>query len=109
MRISDWSSDVCSSDLEPGRLVTTKDLLGTPYVLNVWGSWCPECRVEHPVLSRFALTKRVRVLGYNLKDEPEDALRWLEQFGNPYMLVLADRDGREIGRASCRERVCPSV
>src|SRR3546814_3689312 len=94
MRISDWSSDVCSSDLEPGRLVTTKDLLGTPYVLNVWGSWCPECRVEHPVLSRFALTKRVRVLGYNLKDEPEDALRWLEQFGNPYMLVLADRDGR---------------
>ena len=79
---------------EPGRLVTSKDLLGTPYVLNVWGSWCPECRVEHPVLTRFALGKRVRVLGYNLKDEPEDALRWLEQFGNPYMLVMADRDGR---------------
>src|SRR5690606_16359141 len=46
---------------EPGRLVTSKDLLGAPYVLNVWGSWCPECRVEHPVLTRFALTKRVRV------------------------------------------------
>src|SRR3546814_1089791 len=57
---------------EPGRLVTTKDLLGTPYVLNVWGRWCPECRVEHPVLSRFALTKRVRVLGYNLKDGSEE-------------------------------------
>ena len=79
---------------EPGRLVTSRELLGTPYVLNVWGSWCPECRVEHPVLTRFALGKRVRVLGYNLKDEPADALRWLEQFGNPYMLVMADRDGR---------------
>jgi cytochrome c biogenesis protein CcmG, thiol:disulfide interchange protein DsbE len=79
---------------EPGRLVTSKDLRGAPYVLNVWGSWCPECRVEHPVLSRFAMTKRVRVIGYNLKDEHADALRWLEQFGNPYMLVLADEDGR---------------
>src|SRR3546814_20912132 len=57
---------------EPGRLVTTKDLLGPPYVLNVWGSWCPECRVDHPVLSRFALTTRVPVLGYHLKDEPEE-------------------------------------
>jgi cytochrome c biogenesis protein CcmG/thiol:disulfide interchange protein DsbE len=79
---------------EPGRMVSSKDLAGAPYVLNVWGSWCPECRVEHPVLTRFALTKRVRVVGYDLKDEPADALRWLEQFGNPYMLVLADRDGR---------------
>jgi cytochrome c biogenesis protein CcmG/thiol:disulfide interchange protein DsbE len=79
---------------EPGRSVSSSDLAGAPYVLNVWGSWCPECRVEHPVLTRFALSKRVRVVGYNLKDEPEDALRWLERFGNPYMLVLADRDGR---------------
>jgi len=79
---------------EPGRLVTSKELLGAPYVLNVWGSWCPECRIEHPVLSNFAMTKRVRVIGYNLKDEHNDALKWLEQFGNPYMLVLSDYDGR---------------
>ena len=79
---------------EPTRNVRGDSLRGAPYALNVWGSWCPECRVEHPVLSRFAMTKRVRVIGYNLKDEPEDALAWLERFGNPYMLVLADRDGR---------------
>ncbi len=78
----------------PERRVTNADLAGEPYVMNVWGSWCPECRVEHPVLTRFALTKRVRFVGYNLKDEREDALRWLEQFGNPYMLVLADVEGR---------------
>jgi len=79
---------------ESGRLVSKRELLGAPYVLNVWGSWCPECRVEHPVLSKFALTKRVRVIGYNLKDEHAEALKWLEQFGNPYMLVLTDYDGR---------------
>ena len=72
----------------------TAELRGEPFVLNVWGSWCPECRVEHPVLTRFAETKRVRVVGYNLKDEPADALRWLDQFGNPYWLVVTDYDGR---------------
>jgi cytochrome c biogenesis protein CcmG, thiol:disulfide interchange protein DsbE len=46
------------------------------------------------VLTRFAESKRVRVIGYNLNDEPDEALRWLEQFGNPYWLVVADRDGR---------------
>src|SRR5690606_38431359 len=63
--------------------------------LNVWGSWCPGCRVEHPVITRFAETRRVRVVGYNWKDEHADALRWLEQFGNPYWLVLVDYDGRK--------------
>ncbi len=79
---------------EAGRLVTLDDLKGAPFVLNVWGSWCPECRVEHPVLTRFAETKRVRVIGYNWKDEHADAMRWLEQFGNPFWVVLADQDGR---------------
>lgn len=77
----------------PERRVTAADLRGEPYLLNVWGSWCPACRDEHPVLTRFADTKRVRVVGYNWKDEPADALRWLEQFGNPYWLVLADLEG----------------
>ena len=79
---------------EAGRLVTDADLRGAPYVLNVWGSWCPTCREEHPILTRFALTKRVRVIGYNWKDERADALHWLEQLGNPYLLVLADPEGR---------------
>lgn len=79
---------------EPTRTVRLADLRGQPFLLNVWGSWCVECRVEHPVLTRFAETKRVRVVGYNWKDEPADALRWLEQFGNPFWLVLADVEGR---------------
>ena len=79
---------------EPTRTVRLQDLRGQPFLLNVWGSWCVECRVEHPVLTRFAETKRLRVVGYNWKDEPADALRWLEQFGNPFWLVLADVEGR---------------
>ncbi len=78
---------------EPARKVSSKELRGEAYVLNVWASWCKECQLEHPVITRFAETKRVRVIGYNWKDEREDALRWLEQFNNPYWLVLSDDQG----------------
>ena len=62
---------------DPQHTVRLADLRGQPFLLNVWGSWCVECRVEHPVLTRFAETKRLRVVGYNWKDEPADALRCL--------------------------------
>ena len=81
---------------EPGRLVSLADLKGAPFVLNVWGSWCPTCREEHPVLTRFAETKRVRVIGLDWKDDPADARRWLEQFGNPYWMVLTDQAGGTV-------------
>ena len=79
---------------DPSYTVSDAQLRGAPYLLNVWGSWCPTCRDEHPVISRFAETKRVRVIGYDWKDDRNDALRWLEQLGNPYMVVLADEEGR---------------
>lgn len=78
---------------EPGRLVRGADLRGQPYLLNVFGSWCPACREEHPVVTRFAESRRVRVVGYNWKDTRADSLRWLEQFGNPYWLVVTDEGG----------------
>jgi cytochrome c biogenesis protein CcmG/thiol:disulfide interchange protein DsbE len=79
---------------EPGRMLTLEQLKGEPFVLTVWGSWCVSCRVEHPVKTRFAETRRVRVVGYDWKDEPADALAWLQQFGNPFWVVVSDYEGR---------------
>ena len=79
---------------EPDRRIGNRDLLGEPFLLNVWGSWCPNCQVEHPVISELARSGKVRIVGYNYKDEPADAQRWLDQFGNPYHLNIVDADGR---------------
>ena len=79
---------------EPGRQVTQAQLLGKPFLLNVWGSWCVNCRDEHPQLLALRESGRIRIVGYNYKDPAEDAQRWLDTFGNPYQLVLADEDGR---------------
>jgi cytochrome c biogenesis protein CcmG/thiol:disulfide interchange protein DsbE len=79
---------------QAGQLFGSRDLQGAPYLLNVWGSWCAACRDEHPVLTRFAETKRLRVVGFNWNDEHADALAWLERFGNPYWVVVTDREGK---------------
>lgn len=77
------------------HIVDSKTLLGEPYLLNVWGSWCVNCREEHPVITRLASGGIVRVIGYNYKDETADANRWILQMGNPYAMVLVDADGRK--------------
>ena len=78
---------------EPQKSLSRKDLLGRPYLLNVFGSWCPTCQDEHPFLMREGKSLGVRLIGLDWKDEPEAAKRWLQQFGNPYETIIADEDG----------------
>src|SRR3546814_5491645 len=85
MRISDWSSDVCSSDL--WQMLATRSPAS--------GQWR-----HYPAIMR-----------------PEAIFAWAEP-GRAYAgQVVEGDDGRyyfyasvvEIGRASCRERVCQYV
>jgi cytochrome c biogenesis protein CcmG/thiol:disulfide interchange protein DsbE len=75
-------------------MVSDQDLLGQPFLLNVWASWCPTCRYEHPVITDLAESGIVRVIGLNYRDEAADAQQWLRRFGNPYEFSLADFSGR---------------
>ena len=64
------------------------------WLLNVWASWCVSCRAEHPVLVELAKQQIVPVIGLNYKDQPDDAKKWLQHFGDPYLLSISDIDGR---------------
>jgi cytochrome c biogenesis protein CcmG/thiol:disulfide interchange protein DsbE len=77
----------------PAKSVGSADLAGKPYLLNVFASWCFACRDEHPVLMRERTRLGVPLVGFNYKDEPDDAKRWLAQYGNPYDIVIADYPG----------------
>ena len=79
---------------DPSRQLATADMRGQVWVLNVWASWCVSCRAEHEVITKLAARNLVTVIGLNYKDEPDDAARWLKQFGNPYAASVMDQDGR---------------
>jgi len=79
---------------EPDRVLTNDDLIGSPFLLNVWASWCPTCRVEHPFIEQLAASGALRVVGFNYRDETADAQAWLRRFGDPYEVSLQDYSGR---------------
>ena len=79
---------------QPERVLTNEDLVGQPFLLNVWASWCPTCRIEHPFIADLAESGALRVIGFNYKDELDDAQAWLARFGDPYDITLQDYSGR---------------
>jgi cytochrome c biogenesis protein CcmG, thiol:disulfide interchange protein DsbE len=63
-------------------------------IINVFSSWCGGCRNEHPMLLQLAKDKRFTLIGLNWKDDPENARKFLETYGNPFVKVGADILGR---------------
>jgi cytochrome c biogenesis protein CcmG/thiol:disulfide interchange protein DsbE len=85
---------VLQSLTDPSRQVDSKTLAGKPYVFNVWGTWCAECRAEHPALLALARRGDLTLIGLDWKDEHQEALSYLAALGNPYAQVASDDDGR---------------
>jgi len=73
--------------------IGSRDIVGKVALVNVWGTWCVECRHEHAFLLRLAKSG-MPVFGLNLKDDRPTAQRWLETLGNPYVTSAFDEDGR---------------
>lgn len=72
----------------------TQSLKGKVTLVNVWASWCAPCRIEHPLLMELARDERIAIAGFNYKDSPENARRFLGELGNPYDAIGVDDAGR---------------
>jgi cytochrome c biogenesis protein CcmG/thiol:disulfide interchange protein DsbE len=74
------------------QLVTRREVVGEVALFNVWATWCISCRVEHPYLGQLA-SQGVPIYGINYKDDDADAIKWLQQLGDPYRLSIVDAEG----------------
>jgi cytochrome c biogenesis protein CcmG/thiol:disulfide interchange protein DsbE len=70
------------------------DLRGEVSLVNVFASWCPQCREEHPLIMQMKSQNVVTIHGLNYKDRPDDAAKWLDELGDPYTRTGADLNGR---------------
>jgi cytochrome c biogenesis protein CcmG/thiol:disulfide interchange protein DsbE len=79
---------------DPSKTFSNRELAGKPYVLNIWGTWCPGCRHEHGALMEIAHRAEVPLIGVDWNDDRERAMSWLQQLGNPYTVTAFDGEGR---------------
>jgi len=79
------------------KTVTKADLVGDIILLNVWATWCPTCKYEHPYLLEIAtnpkLKSQVKLYGVNYKDERALAQQWLTNYQDPYQFSIFDEEG----------------
>ena len=77
-----------------GNEISNADLPNRMFLLNVWGSYCLPCLIEHPTLMRLAEEGDIPVIGINYRDKKQLALGWLRDNGNPFTFSILDESGR---------------
>ena len=77
-----------------GEPVDATDLPRKIFLLNVWGSYCLPCLIEHPTFMRLADEGEIPVIGVNYRDRRDAALNWLDDNGDPYLFSILDENGR---------------
>ena len=78
--------------------IANADFKGAVTLVNVWASWCVPCHDEAPLLMKLAEDKRIRIIGINYKDQPENARRFIGRYGNPFAAVGADAQRPRLDR-----------
>lgn len=78
---------------DPGTTRTRGDLVGEVALVNVWGTWCPNCVIEHPELMRISREEGLPIYGVNYNDVNEKAVAWLQRKEDPYQFSIVDDKG----------------
>lgn len=77
--------------LDESVVVKTADMKGKTWLLNVWGTWCPECWREHKFLLELQKAG-VTIIGLNWRDEKAEAISMINRMGNPFSKIGFDPD-----------------
>ena len=78
---------------DTSRIMTNDNLPDQPFLMNIWGSWCPTCVIEHPFLMQLE-ERGVTLVGVNYKDEIGNALSYLNRGGDPFSMSIQDLSGQ---------------
>lgn len=75
---------------DPQTVETQAMLSGRVSLVNIFGSWCIACKIEHPILMNVARANGPQIIGINWRDTRPKAKAWLMQNGDPYTQIIYD-------------------
>ena len=83
-------------DIETRQLVRSQDLLGTPYLLELWSTWCEPCVAQMPALHELHAElgsgdePRLRIVSVAVNDSREPVAQFRnEHWPMPWIHVWA--------------------
>ena len=86
--------DIFFEDSKKNQL-NLSDYRGNLVLINFWASWCAPCRIEHPQLMELSKENNIKMLGVNFKDKKINALKFLQDLGDPYDFLTRDSNGKQ--------------
>jgi len=81
---------------DPEKKVESSSMKGQVWLVNVWGTWCPECWREHDFLMYLAKQEKVPIVGIDWRDDDAEAKKFLQEKGNPFIAVGVDPESNAI-------------
>lgn len=75
--------------------LSSADLKGRVSLVNIFGSWCVACQIEHPFLMALRRDDVVPIFGIDWREKDRQAgPAWLARHGNPYTRIGDDPSSR---------------
>ena len=82
--------------LDTSKTVDSSVFKGQVWLLNVWGTWCPECWKEHDFLLHLARNEGVKFFGIDWRDDEVEARQFIAEHGNPFKYIGFDAHSKSI-------------
>ena len=84
-----------STELFSNKQFNSKDIIekNNFTLINIWSSWCIPCRSEHAILMDLSEKTDLNIIGLNYKDKKNNAIKFLDELGDPFSKNLIDPNG----------------
>lgn len=80
----------------PGNYLDAGQFKGHLSLIVIFAAWCEPCQAEQATLLQIQKQNKIAIYGIDYKDTPQEALKFLKKYGNPFKMIGLDLRGQTV-------------